>query len=160
MKTLALTALIALTGTAALAGGKAAAPEWRTTHTLEAMSSTAMGITGDISFYVPRATEDGKDTLVAKLGETPEMVLKSLGKPKGWKGDAVELFTVAGDPGKLLQGNTLCGADKATFAALTQTGRGKDATVELAVYSTKKAPKSHDVDGLCGTFSYTPKAGK
>lgn len=161
MKTIALTAFIALTGTAALAGGTVAAPEWRSGHMLEAVSNTASAITGDISFYVPRVTEDGKDSLVVKFANSTESAMKSLGKPKGWGGDAAELFAMKGDPGALLQGNRLCGAETpATFAALTQTGQGKDATVELAVYSGKKAPRAHDADTLCGTFNYAPKAGQ
>lgn len=61
-----------------------------------------------------------------------------------------EVFTFSDDPGKLENGNTLCGESKAKYVVFFE----RHATLNLAVFSSDSPPRDINSSELCGTFSY------
>ena len=66
-----------------------------------------------------------------------------------------QIFALESDPGELLNGNALCGADEApTHLAAFQSENFDSWILTLAVFRGKEPPASIDDAGLCGTFNF------
>ncbi|MFD0986047.1 hypothetical protein [Methyloligella solikamskensis] len=131
-----------IAASAALSFAFAAAPaqaaeEW------EAVSTTAMSITGDIT------VEDEKITF--KNGE-------SLGlRPVGDDEPGVFVVTPEANP-TLLNGNKLCGNQPPTFLVFGRPkADGDDETLYLKVFDTNDVPPASDEmdqPGICASYTY------
>lgn len=71
------------------------------------------------------------------------------------------VYELLGDPGKLRQGNTLCGGtERARFVVLWESYSAlSGGAVNMAVWSSATPPENKDSPGLCGTFNYVLNAG-
>lgn len=129
---------------------------WQEARSFSPYSRTATAITGaiELSGKPDFATKGssmkisfGNGRSVALTGEAASY------RQWDWVSDAkrtAEVFVLSEDPGKLENGNTLCGDSKAKYAVFFE----RDATLNLAVFSSESPP--HDINSkeLCGTFSY------
>ncbi|KIU29306.1 hypothetical protein SR41_04675 [Sphingomonas melonis] len=145
---LALAALVA-----AQQGAAQSAPEsyvWENGKALQPLSSTARAITGPLR-VTRQAISFGKRTVPAKVAQRVWRVWS----PGGDKQTGT-IYSLASDPGTLLQGNTLCGGkDKAHWLVLWQTVSDfSGPSVDMAVFSSIEMPTDGNSAGLCGTFSY------
>ena len=139
-------------GLSALAGLGAAAmaPGFARAETWEALSTTAMGITGDIEVEEDAIRFDGGKT-VLDLGAATEVDdFSSDGVPT-----AATLYRLAipSDP-TLDSGNTLCGAP-ITYLAILDAGPDIQGGKILDVFSQAAVPTGDD--GICASYTYTVK---
>jgi hypothetical protein len=121
-----------------------------------AVSTTAMAITGDIEmsrFGIVFANG-------AAVGLSPVATRSAADWQSGFGAGAgpVQLFRLAGDPGTLLNGNTLCGPGTATHLAVQWITSGGLKDLVLAVYEGPVPPDTAAGPGMCGTFTYGPPA--
>lgn len=127
---------------------------WQEEVSFAALSDTAMAITGDISL-----SGDLPDRVLTTAGGA-EIWLSfvedwssawNFGDPEVWSGG---IYAVEEDPGALENGNTLCGADPATYVVFTPIeSEFTGAFLQLAVFSGDQ-PENIDSPGLCGTLNY------
>lgn len=139
------------------------APEhhvWQDKRTFEPFSRTAESITGAIklSGNPDFATPGSKMTMT--FGNGKKVELTSVGASWRHWDDAddklvtAEVFKMSDDPGKLVNGNTLCG-NSARFAVFHESLSFADAwLLGMAVFDSKKPPHDISSAGLCGTFNY------
>lgn len=142
---------VALMAMAAMAQAEDWTMPWQKDASFAAYSTTAASITGDISI---RGTDSEK---VLTTGTGTEITLTFVeDRSSGWNLNDNEVwpggvFAIAQDPGKLVNDNTLCGADPATYLVFTPLD---DALLQMAVFSGA-APENIESPGLCGTYNYS-----
>jgi hypothetical protein len=127
---------------AMMAGGPSAGPQhW------QALSTTAMSITGDVTLTPTRMTfADGKYLSVVYAGSGRDA------------GKTVWFYRIL-TPHQpiLIRGNTICG-NSPTYVAVkyahdnTVTATGT--TVSVSFYNSKKRPVSLNTDGFCASYTY------
>ncbi|MET3897009.1 hypothetical protein ABIB57_000946 [Devosia sp. UYZn731] len=132
---------------------------WQDQSTFKPMSRTAIAITGAIALTGnPSFAEVGSTTKISFDGGEP-IELSSVGASwRQWSlnGETrtAEVFRLASDPGTLRNGNALCG-DPVRYLVFSEGSVfGGDQVLEIAMFSSKKAPFDINSEGLCATFSY------
>jgi hypothetical protein len=140
---------------------------WQDKRSFEPMSRTALAITGSIKLSgVPKfATPGRKITLT--FGNRKSASLTSVGASWGdWNDGAqqkvtAEVFRLDRDPGKLHQGNNLCGdpaKNPARYVVFYEDALlGENPLLVVAVFESGSAPKDINSPGLCGTFNFDAK---
>lgn len=119
---------------------------WQDARSFVPYSRTAEAITGKIKVSGNKefAMPGSKMTITFANGKNAQ--LTSVGASyRNWsdtndKKTTAEVFKVAKDPGKLLNGNTLCG-DNATFIVFAEDGSFGTALLSMAVFSSKTRSK-------------------
>lgn len=134
---------LSLSVLAAASAGSAAAP--RVEH-WTATSTTAMGITGDISLSPSRLVAAGKVFPLAVSAD-----VKDFGSNNGPQAARILKVTHPMDP-VLRNGNRLCGAP-VRWIAVYRSDQGK--SLNLSVFSGTARPTSETGNGICGTFLYS-----
>lgn len=149
-----------------------AAPEhhiWQDKGSFEPMSRTAQAITGPIklSGNPNFATAGSKMTLT--FGNEDAVELTAVGASWREWSDAdqekvtAEVYRLDHDPGKLIQGNTLCGDPRknpARFVVFYEHLFLDQMLLGVDVFQSTNSPQDINSPGLCGTFSfYAPKTG-
>ena len=132
---------------------------WQDKRKFEAYSRTSESITGPIklSGNPEFATPGSKMTITFGNGQKAE--LTSVGASWSQWDDVdddkvtAEVFKVTKDPGKLLNGNTLCGK-AARYIVFHESMSFGTSLLGLAVFEGKE-PKDINSPGLCGTFNYS-----
>ncbi|MFS2327595.1 hypothetical protein U2P60_19655 [Brucella sp. H1_1004] len=133
---------------------------WQDARTFAPYSRTAEAITGKIKLSGNQefATPGSKMTITFANGKKAQ--LTSVGASyRNWsdtndKKLTAEIFKIAKDPGRLLNGNTLCG-DNAKFIVFAEDSSFGTALLSMAVFSSKTPPKDIASAGICATFNYT-----
>ncbi len=123
---------------------------WRQAAIFEAASTTAMSITGTIS--LSRGASPNELTLRFETGKT--LKLTSVTQ---WKNGA-EVFATDGDPGELINGNTLCGGGETPARYIVFADEEPVANflqMSMAVFSSQLPPPDMNGADLCATFSYS-----
>lgn len=143
-----------------------AAPEhhiWQGKGSFEPMSHTAQAITGPITLSGnPKFASSGR-MMTLTFGNGDAVELTSLGA--SWREWSVatqekvtaEVFRLDHDPGKLVQGNTLCGDPRknpARFIVLYEDVLIGQLLLGIDVFQSKDSPRDINSPGLCGTFSF------
>jgi hypothetical protein len=136
---------------------------WQDRRLFEPMSRTAHAITGSIKLSGnPRfATTGSKMSLTFANGRTVGLTQVAaswrewdFGRPKV----TAEVFRMDRDPGKLEQGNMLCGTsskDRARYIVFHDSAFiGQTRLLGIAVFRSNSAPKNIRSSGLCGTFNF------
>jgi hypothetical protein len=152
-----------------LAMGQAALEHhvWQDKRSFEPMSRTAQAITGAIKLsgnpHFP--TPGSKMTITFGNGKSVE--LTAVGASWREWNDAdhgkvtAETFRLDHDPGKLEQGNTLCGGppkNQALYIVFHEDLLlGQTPLLGAAVFESKNAPWDINSPGLCGTFGFYAK---
>ncbi|MFL5266200.1 MAG: hypothetical protein ACJ8AH_06300 [Stellaceae bacterium] len=116
----------------------------------EAVSTTAIAITGDVTFSPGRITfGNGKSLPLAPAGAMPEF-----GAPMGTVSATLYRVTSPADP-VLLHGNRLCG-QPVTFIVVWKPARvGSDVDPRaVAAFSGSARPVGAEGPGFCGTYHY------
>ncbi len=121
----------------------------------EPLSRTAISITGPILISPSSIAFGGITVLTTPQGKYWRV----------WGDDskksAAKVYELKSDPGKLLQGNTLCGSNPARFAVVWPSyDELIGGSVKLAIYSSSDAPYDSSSPGLCGIFNYVLKRPK
>jgi hypothetical protein len=120
----------------------------------EAVSTTAMGVTGDITFSPDRITfGNGKSLPLAPSGTLP-----AFGAPTENVSATLYRVTAPADP-VLLHGNRLCGGPAAqgvTFIVVWKPARvASDVDPRsMAAFSGDVRPTAAGGPGFCGTYNY------
>ncbi|MBK0023865.1 hypothetical protein IAE29_23800 [Ochrobactrum sp. S46] len=133
---------------------------WQDARSFVPYSRTAEAITGKIKLSGNKkfATRGSKMTITFANGKKAQ--LTSVGASyRNWsdtndKKLTAEVFKVEKDPGKLLNGNTLC-EDNAKFIVFAEDGSFGTAVLRMAVFSSKTQPKDINSTGLCATFNFS-----
>lgn len=128
--------------TAALTLTLASAPA-SAAETWEAVSTTAMSITGDITVEEEKITFDNGESLGLR--------------PVGDDEPGVFVVTPEANP-TLLNGNKLCGNEPPTFLVFGRPkAEGSDETLYLKVFDTNDVPEASDEmdqPGICASYTY------
>lgn len=113
-----------------------------------AVSTTAMSITGDVSFAPDRIRlQNGQSLSLAPAGSISGFATA------GGKVDALLYKVTRPNDRPLLHGNHLCGGHPATFIAMWKDApSGAGINRGMAVFSTRVPPTSEN--DACGTFGY------
>lgn len=133
---------------------------WQDRGLFEPFSRTAMAITGAIVLWGSPGFAESGSTMRMTFEAGPSIDMVSVGVFwREWSlsgGEQMaEVFRMDSDPGALLNGNTLCGPDQATYAVFFEDDAlGTGLLMQLAIFSGDDAPKDINSDGLCGTFNY------
>ncbi|MBL8562249.1 MAG: hypothetical protein JNN06_08205 [Gemmobacter sp.] len=124
---------------------------WQEDASFAAYSTTAESVTGDLSI-------SGSETeKVLTTADGTEIGLSFVeDRSSGWNLNDNEVwpggvFAIDEDPGALVNGNTLCGAEAATYLVFTPLD---DTLLQMAVFSGE-APENIESPGLCGTYNYS-----
>ncbi|MHA6643788.1 hypothetical protein [Mesorhizobium sp. A623] len=139
------------------------APEhhaWQDKRSFEPFSRTSDSITGAIklSGNAKFATVGSQMTLT--FGNGKKVKLTSVGASwRRWSDSedklvTAEVFKMAADPGKLENGNTLCGGTARYVVFHDASSVGDTWLLGVAVFDSKKSPHDINSPGLCGTFNY------
>lgn len=149
-----------------LALGQAASEHhiWQDKRSFEPMSRTAEAITGSIKLSGnPHFAVPGSKMTIS-FGNGKSVQLTAVGASWREWNDAksgkvtAEVFRIASDPGKLANGNSLCGnaAEKPARYIVFHEDLLFDQTplLGVAVFASKNAPKDINSPGLCGTFNF------
>jgi len=140
---------------------------WQDKRSFEPMSRTAQAITGPIKLTGnPQfATPGSKMSITFGIGKSA--ALTSVGASWREWNDAdhgkvtAEVFRMDRDPGKLEQGNTLCGdpaKNPAQYVVFYEDSpHGEPPMLGVAVFDSGSAPKDINSPGLCGTFNFYAK---
>ena len=168
MATLSAFCLIALV-TPSLAMGQAA-PEhhvWQDKRSFETMSHTAQAITGPIKLSGNPHFATLGSRMTITFGNRKSVGLTANGASwREWNDTdhekvTAEVFRLDHDPGKLEQGNTLCGSPTKSHARYIvfyeDLFLGQTPLLGVAVFESKNAPRDINSPGLCGTFSFYAK---
>jgi hypothetical protein len=138
---------------------------WQEEKTFRPLSTTAVAITGPIKLSGnPKFAVKGSMMSIT-FGRGKPIALRSEGASWRLWADAsldkktAEVFRLARDPGKLENGNTLCGDPKgepARYVVFLEDSLPYTNTPLLGVlvFSSKKPPRDINSPGLCGTFNY------
>lgn len=129
---------------------------WQGSGVYQAFSRTSKIITGPVQLV-----EDG-GSLTLHFGEKGSSHLSSEGMfYREWGMDlsgkqvTAEVFRIDRDPGKLLNGNTLCGDTKARYLVFHDELFLDTHLLNLAVFDSESPPYDIQSEGLCGTFNYS-----
>lgn len=132
---------------------------WQDSRIFEAMSRTAMAITGEIALSGnPAFAEVGSTMQISFDGGD---LIDLISEGASWREWSVtggkqtaEVFRLAQDPGELLNGNTICG-DRTRYLVFSEGWMpGGTQILEVAAFDTKTPPFDINSDGLCATFTY------
>ncbi|NBZ89283.1 hypothetical protein [Stagnihabitans tardus] len=120
-----------------------------------ASSTTAEGVTGDFDL----SAEDWVWTLDFANGASLDTSFveqrSSAWKPSDGEVWAGAVLEVEEDPGELENGNTLCGAEEASFIVFTPVDEAQiGAALQIAVFSGETPPENIEDPSLCGTYIY------
>jgi len=137
---------------------------WQEARSFVPYSRTASMITGSIklSGNPDFATKGSQMKITFANGSSVDLKAESASY-RQWdlvsdEKRTAEVFEFAVDPGKLENGNTLCGSDSsAKYAVFFE----RDDTLNLAIFGSETPPHDINSSGLCGTFSYEagPESG-
>lgn len=143
------------------------APEhhvWQDKRSFEPMSRTAEVITGPIKLSGNKKFASPGSKMTIAFGNRKSATLTAAGASWRQWNDAdpakvtAEVFRLDRDPGKLINGNTLCGdpaKNPARYIVFYEGSLlGKTPLLGVAVFESRKAPKDINSAGLCGTFSF------
>lgn len=132
---------------------------WQDRALFEPVSRTAMAITGAIVLWGnPDFAEPGS-MMRMTFEAGPSIDLVSVGASwrewdlGGGGKQTAEVFQVGGDPGQLLNGNTLCG-DDVTYLAFFEGNLQGTRLLQLVAFSGEDTPVDVNSAGLCATFNY------
>lgn len=136
---------------------------WQDKRSFQPYSRTAEAITGSIklSGNIPFATPGSIMRITFGNGKSAE--LTSIGAFWREWNDAdnrkvsAEVFALSHDPGKLRQGNTLCGGsvkDSARYIVFYEDTNLGQSLLGADVFESKKPPTDIGSPGLCGTFNF------
>lgn len=145
-----------------------AAPEhhiWQDKGSFEPMSHTAQAITGPIKLSGNSNFATPGSIMTLTFGNGDAVELTSVGASWRKWSDAnqekvtAEVFRLDHDPGKLVQGNTLCGnRGPARFIVFYENLFLGRLLLGIDVFQSNNSPRDINSPGLCGTFSfYMPK---
>jgi hypothetical protein len=135
---------------AGMASAEGALP-WEGDVTLAAYSKTAMSITGDVVISGPIEARQVTFGSGAGMGIVPVGEVMADWSLTGSEAANAMIYAAKGDPGVLLNGNSLCGAETpARFVVFTDEGD----FIQMAVFSGEQ-PTGIDAPGLCGTYGFT-----
>lgn len=137
---------------------------WQNAASFPPLSRTAAAITGKITLSgnAEFAVEGSSMTLT--FGNGAAVDLTSVGASwRTWdmtgEKQTAEVFKLAGHPGELENGNTLCGGETAgenLYAVFfEQSLFDLPPSLGLAIFQSVEPPFDINSSGLCGTFSYT-----
>lgn len=116
-------------------------------ESLEAVSTTAMGITGDIDLDDSGIIFENGARLAFSRTPAEEIAVEGRARP-------ASVYEVAKPSNPELNGgNTLCGDGAVTYLATWPDDDGE--IVWLAAFTSREAPVS--TDDLCASFTYVPK---
>lgn len=120
---------------------------WHTTPYFQPLSRTAQAITGPLAI----------SGLTLWLGPSKPLAMTPISMAwREWDTisgkETGEIFRLSRDPGRLEQGNTLCGNSPATHIVLYETDGG----LGMSAFKGSKTPKDANGPDLCGTFYYSP----
>lgn len=133
---------------------------WQDARSFAPYSRTAEAITGKIKLSGNKDFAMPGSKMTITFANSKKAQLTSVGASyRNWsdandKKLTAEVFKVEKDPGKLLNGNTLCG-DNAKFIVFAEDGSFGTALLRMAVFSSPAPPKDIASAGLCATFNYT-----
>ena len=107
-------------------------------------------MTGDISI----SGSDSEKVLTTSTGDEIGLTFVE-DRSSGWNLNDNEVwpggvFAIDADPGKMVNDNTLCGAEDATYLVFTPLD---ETLLQMAVFSGD-APENIESPGLCGTYNY------
>lgn len=122
---------------------------WQDPYPLMPLSRTAIAVTGPVRITNKTISFNGKFVFSKLYGQYWRIWDES------GKKNSASIYELKSDPGKLRQGNTLCGSDQARYIVIWQnyddlTG----GSIRMNVYSSQHPPQDGDSEGLCGTYSY------
>lgn len=142
-----------------------AAPEhhpWQDSRSFEPYSRTASAITGPISLTGSRGFASTGTKMTVTFGNGKKAELTAVGAAYREWGDSSdlstgEIFRLDKDPGKLEQGNELCGFGPATYMVFydNRSPLSPSGLLGMNVYTGNKTPKDINSPGLCGTFNFS-----
>ena len=138
---------------------------WQDKRIFQAFSHTSTAITGSIglSGNPNFATKGSKMILTFGNGKAVQLIQVGA----AWRKFSLvtdekvtaEIFRMDHDPGKLENGNSLCGGkqSKTPIYIVFFEGSilGGTPLLETAVFQSRKIPNDRDSAGLCGTFNYS-----
>jgi hypothetical protein len=121
----------------------------------EAVSNTAMSITGDVAFTPSRLTfANGKSLDLRYAGTRP--ISHASSTPHG-TAQSFKLYQVVTRTNPtLLRGNVLCD-ETPTYVGVAVSPEHNAMTEFLNVYNGETAPTSWDSDELCASYTYALK---
>jgi hypothetical protein len=121
----------------------------------EAVSNTAMSITGSVSFTPSRIVfANGKSLDIRSL--TTRSIAQGNSTPHG-TARTFQLYEVLTKTnGKLLHGNALCDETPTYIGVAVSPGPSGETTVFMNVFNGETAPKSWEEE-LCASFTYALK---
>jgi hypothetical protein len=149
-----------------LAMGQAALEHhvWQDKRSFEPMSRTAQAITGSIKLSGNKLFATTGSKMNITFGNGNSAMLTSVGASwRDWNiavngKVTAEVYRLNHDPGKLEQGNTLCGDPKKDraryFVFYEDLQLEQTPMLGIAVFESKSAPKDINSPGLCGVFSF------
>lgn len=127
---------------------------WQSDASFAALSNTALSITGDIELTGP---DDAKTLTTANGTEIGLTFVED--RSSGWNLSDNEVwsggvYAVTEDPGELENGNTLCGAEAATYLVFSDMNDPiAGPYLQVAVFSGQ-SPENIESAGFCGTLNY------
>lgn len=120
---------------------------WDREISLPPFSSTARAITGPLTFRKNSISFGGRDVPSRELGMAW----------RDWDGNGTKetaaVFELLEDSGPLINGNLLCGQDKAQWLVAWEDYQ-YGGIVRTAIYSSGLPPSDSSSSGLCGTYTY------
>ena len=138
------------------AGGAGAGPVTEAPVRYEPSGNTAVAITGPITL--------SQSSLAFGTGTTVGLEPVEDGVEAAWDGltgpVAGQIFAMERDPGTLLNGNTLCGPERARYVVVSEREAYGMTTLTLSVFGGEDAPTSDESAGFCGTFGYDADAAR
>lgn len=154
MKRLILALSLCQAGTA-FAGMDAVSALWSGERSFQPLSVTSESVTGAITITpagdaLTLSFGNGAKTTLSFVADTETPFNDSDTKVPG------KIFALDNDPGKLINDNTLCGADQPPrHVVLSEIpGTDGDSVLTAAVFSSEKPPADMTDPALCGTYNY------
>lgn len=166
-RSVAIRRVLSLLAVVAVLAGFRQAARPALTGSFDAISTTAMGITGDLALTATSLTFSRGivyETTFAATVPAAQDYAKDAGTWADLLGvesnATVELRGVTSESvGAKAPNGGLCGGDKTTFIALTPTaGTSNAPALKMAAFKSKTAPNADgNAADLCGTFNYAPR---
>lgn len=131
---------------------------WKDNRTFEPLSRTAVAITGPVHLSGNPAFAEVGSRMSIAFGDSEPIEVVSVGaswREWGLSGETrtAEVFRMRGDPGSLLQGNTLCG-EPSQYVVFSEEHLAGTSLLELAVFASTDPPIDINSPGLCATYTY------
>ena len=137
---------------------------WQDKRKFEAFSHTSTVITGSISLSGnPNFASVGSTMKMTFANGKSVKLTQVLSAWRPWsdvddKKVTAEVFRLDRDPGKLLNGNTLCGSvenSKHIYVVFYEdTLLGTEPLLELAIFRSRQPPFDGNSQGLCSTYNF------